>query len=108
MKARPYKIVDGCEIECSPQEATLIKIKVPCPVKHRSIPVILNGQRSGTPCWTWNGDVDRPTLMPSVRTSYYKPSGEYICHSWITDGRVQFLTDSTHANAGKTLDLMEV
>lgn len=84
------------------------------------------------PVWGFNGNLDAPTFTPSVlnRSGHYakgldKPdpagcacnfSERYpdaepwqwpcgICHSFITDGRVQFLGDCTHAFAGKTVDL---
>jgi hypothetical protein len=31
-----------------------------------------------------------------------------VCHSFVTDGRIQFLTDSNHALAGQTVDLPDV
>lgn len=31
----------------------------------------------------------------------------YLCHSFVTDGRIQFLSDSTHDLAGQTVDLPE-
>lgn len=107
MKAKPFKIVDGIVVECQASEAEFIHLKIPCPIKYRQIPVILSGKREGTPSWTWNGDVDKPTLRPSIRTTCDHRSGGIICHSWITNGQVDFLTDSTHANSGKTLDLMD-
>lgn len=75
--------------------------------------------------WTFNGDFERPTLSPSVlvTTGHYidvkhcwckfneehpeAPSGFTCsrCHSFVRDGRIQFLADSTHALAGKTVDL---
>ncbi|MNJ76318.1 hypothetical protein D3C77_735750 [compost metagenome] len=30
-----------------------------------------------------------------------------VCHSFVTDGRSQYLTDCTHALAGQTVDLPE-
>lgn len=30
-----------------------------------------------------------------------------ICHSFITDGEIQFLNDCTHKLAGHTVDLLE-
>jgi hypothetical protein len=83
--------------------------------------------------WGWNGDADRPTFTPSVLVT----SGHFIasqagkrcwcdynreqiaagkdpahfecgiCHSFVTDGRIQFLADSTHKLAGQTVDLPE-
>ena len=73
------------------------------------------------PVWTWNYDLDRPTLTPSVLVTGTQPmtgaehtrimAGEKItprplrCHSFITNGRIQFLADCTHALAGQTVDL---
>ncbi|MDP1925783.1 MAG: DUF6527 family protein [Thiobacillus sp.] len=82
---------------------------------------------SGTgPRWRWNGNVDKPTFSPSVLvtwTQWVPPatdpetlkkidSGEIVqreeprvCHSFVTDGRIQFLGDCTHHLAGQTVDL---
>jgi hypothetical protein len=80
--------------------------------------------------WGWNGDVNKPTFTPSVlvRTGHYaydtppekcwctynaehpdNPSGYtcQVCHSFVTNGRIQFLSDCTHALAGQTVDLPE-
>lgn len=74
--------------------------------------------RVGT--WTWNGDLDLPTFSPSVLVKGYgyphgidpapgevqKP-GPTVCHSFVADGRIQFLGDCTHWLAGQTVDLPE-
>lgn len=87
--------------------------------------------------WGWNGDVDRPTFTPSVlvRTGHHVPDFAdrfpagaekscwctynaenpddtdkiecTICHSFVTDGMIQFLGDSTHALAGQTVPLAD-
>ena len=82
-----------------------------------------NGSR-----WGWNGSADKPTFTPSilVTSGHYSrwhkpgapcwcstkhPSGDDwgfgcgICHSFVTDGRIQFLSDCTHALAGQTVEL---
>lgn len=51
--------------------------------------------------WTWNGDSDKPTLQPSILVTL--DIGH--CHSFVTDGQIQFLPDSTHALAGHTVEL---
>lgn len=61
-------------------------------------------------CWGWNGNLDRPTFTPSVLVRYGNsepgPLGvRAVCHSFVTDGRIQYLSDSTHALAGQTVDL---
>lgn len=87
------------------------------------------------PRWGWNGDAERPTFTPSVLVrGVASPSGaewmteaeeaEYdalfatggrdavfasrfgtVCHSFVIDGRIQFLGDCTHAFAGQTVEL---
>ncbi len=72
--------------------------------------------------WTFNGDLERPTFTPSVLVGgvqwgnddgFYKPNhavpagGRIVCHSFVTDGRIQFLGDCTHHLAGQTVDLPE-
>lgn len=83
--------------------------------------------------WAGPGDVDRPTFSPSIlvrsghHASHYKagdncwctyyaenppPPSERrfecaICHSFVTDGRIQFLGDCTHKLAGQTVELPE-
>lgn len=69
----------------------------------------------GPQAWGWNGDGDRPTFTPSVLVTHEAKPGaseefkewrtERRCHSFITDGRIQFLSDCTHELAGQTVDL---
>ncbi len=75
------------------------------------------------PRWGWNGNIDLPTFTPSVLVRYRHPKGysndnpaplgwkgEYvddICHSFVTNGRIQFLSDCTHHLIGQTVDLPE-
>lgn len=80
---------------------------------------------SQRPVWGFNGNGDAPTFTPSVLVTSHTWSppvtpenlGEWkrqpwkqvkvptICHSFVTDGRIQFLADCTHALAGQTVDL---
>lgn len=59
--------------------------------------------------WTFNGDMEQPTFSPSLLVTGYlnaeNPDG--VCHSYITDGKIQYLSDSTHKLAGQTIDLPE-
>jgi hypothetical protein len=78
--------------------------------------------------WTWNGDLERPTFTPSVlvhavqwpesegpstgdtrraRHPGVAAGAQTICHSFVTDGRIQFLGDCTHVLASQTVDLPE-
>ena len=79
--------------------------------------------------WTYNENPDKPTFRPSVlytsqrlklhgaelsafmyeRTLVEpKPPIEYVptvCHSFVTDGMIQFLDDCTHDLKGQTVEL---
>lgn len=63
------------------------------------------------PNWSWNGSLDKPTFTPSVLVTYDGPDAGQngappaVCHSFVTDGRIQFLSDCTHHLAGQTTDL---
>lgn len=53
--------------------------------------------------WTWNGSLDKPTFTPSLLVAKDTPTSR--CHSFVTDGRIQFLSDCHHKLAGQTVDL---
>ena len=83
--------------------------------------------------WQFNGDLDKPTLSPSilVRSGHYTrepavpgecycdyherfPDKEpppwkcYCCHSFVTDGNIFYCPDTTHALAGQTVPLPDL
>lgn len=60
-------------------------------------------------CWEYNGDINKPTLKPSIKIEYtYGETHEYdCCHSVITDGQIKFEPDSTHHLSGRTIELPE-
>lgn len=93
-----------------------------------------HGIQTGTgdgPRWSWNSDLDKPTFQPSIlvrftkltekgkqqydewrKNGYPEVDGKFdsdpvVCHSFVTDGRIQFLSDCTHELAGQTVDLPE-
>lgn len=87
-------------------------------------PVVARKPGSIGPTWHWNGDVEKPTISPSLlvrgthtltpdecdrlmRGEHVEPR-DYVCHSFIRDGRIEFLSDCTHALAGTTVDLSEI
>ncbi|MCQ0032574.1 DUF6527 family protein [Burkholderia glumae] len=78
----------------------------PCGDLHVIYPVGCAAQHPAR--WQWNGSLDAPTFTPSLRVAYDLPGGaECVCHSFITDGRIQFCADSTHPLAGQTVDIPE-
>lgn len=57
--------------------------------------------------WRFNGSAEHPTFHPSVAVRFPWKGKEVICHSFVTDGRIQYLGDSTHEYAGQTIELPE-
>lgn len=53
--------------------------------------------------WTFNGNFESPTFTPSMLVNKDNPKSR--CHSFVTDGRIQFLNDCHHELAGKTVEL---
>ncbi|MCU1736238.1 MULTISPECIES: DUF6527 family protein [unclassified Pseudomonas] len=73
------------------------------------------------PRWGYNGNPNAPTFTPSVLAKGVQQVTDeehatlmagghveprpFVCHSFITDGRIQFLGDSSNHLAGQTVDL---
>lgn len=71
--------------------------------------------------WGWDGNVERPTVNPSIlvsgvqwetSSSFHKPrhrvsaGAPVCCHSYLRAGRWEFLSDSTHELAGQTVEMV--
>lgn len=74
---------------------------------------------TGPKAWGFNHNEDLPTFTPSILVHEAKagPDATLVapgtvlsprCHSFVTDGRIQFLSDCGHALAGQTVDLPDV
>lgn len=53
--------------------------------------------------WTWNGSLDAPTFTPSLLCNQHDSCSR--CHSFVTNGKIQFLSDCWHRLAGQTVDI---
>ncbi len=64
----------------------------------------------GPQAWGFNNSADKPTFTPSLLSYYEGPGGEKakVCHSFITDGKIQFLGDCYHDLKNQTIDLPEI
>jgi hypothetical protein len=82
------------------------------PNGYHRLPVIIKGSRDkqNRVVWSWNGDLDKPTLKPSISTKHGRGDNgkQEIAHCWLNDGRTQFLSDSTIPNKNKTVDLIDM
>ena len=81
-------------------------------------------EKGKRPCWGYNDNPDAPTFTPSILVKATErldddeiariQAGEKIepikvvCHSFVTDGMIRFLTDCTHAMAGQTVPLPDL
>ena len=101
MKAKPYRLAATEYTPCEPSEATHVELHMPGPLDFRMIPVGPGLE----PRWDWSGDTESPTLSPSILT---RGGRSHICHSFVRNGKVEFLSDCTHEFAGQTVDLLEV
>jgi hypothetical protein len=70
------------------------------------------GKQSNGASWSFEGTLDKPTYWPSQLTKFETgPEGErreHVCHTFIRDGVIQFLDDSTHVLAGQAVPLPPV
>lgn len=69
---------------------------------------------SGHCAWSFNGSEEAPTFSPSILV-YPRDflDGTVVrqtprCHSFVRDGRIEYLGDCTHALAGQTVELPEI
>lgn len=73
--------------------------------------------------WSFNGDYFNPTFSPSILVrgvqrvtdeeaerilngERIKPK-QFVCHSFVKNGEIQYLDDCTHSFAGKTIKLKD-
>ncbi len=75
--------------------------------------------------WSFNGDMEKPTFAPSLlitqetwtppvtpenieqwrKQPWTQTKTSSVCHSFIRNGMIEFLSDCTHALAGKTVPM---
>lgn len=58
--------------------------------------------------WGFNGDMNKPTFSPSILVLYPYAGEDRVCHSFVRDGKIQFLNDCTHQLKGQTVELPEI
>ena len=73
------------------------------------------------PVWKMSGSGDSLTFSPSIKVTYRHPKGysdenpapmdyegpyvDDICHSFVKEGRIQFLNDCSHSLKNQTVNL---
>lgn len=88
------------------EEGTLVSYDFRCPACQDIHTITTQG---GKITWHWDGDVDAPTVTPSVIARYISPIPEEfpdkVCHFFVRRGRIEYCGDCTHAFAGQTVDM---
>lgn len=58
-----------------------------------------------SPSWTWDGNLEAPTLTPSILTGR---GSDRVCHSFLTAGVFNFLGDCTHSMANQQVPMPDL
>lgn len=59
--------------------------------------------------WNWNGDLEKPTLTPSIFVNRGRECPElHACHSYLTDGKINYLSDCSHGLAGQIVEVEDL
>jgi hypothetical protein len=61
-----------------------------------------------SPSWTWDGNLDAPTIEPSILTNGREGSIHPRCHSFLRAGVFEFLSDCEHAMAGQRVPMPDL
>ena len=58
--------------------------------------------------WNFNKNFEFPTFTPSILVTCGNSKVNKVCHSFVTDGKIQFLGDCTHDLKNQTVYLPEI
>ena len=58
--------------------------------------------------WQFNNDLNKPTVSPSILVHWVNKGKDFICHSFINNGNIQYLGDCTHELRNTTIELPEI
>jgi hypothetical protein len=107
IKAKPVIRKDGDWVLSDKDNATHIILHFPFKeyaLKVRVLPVQTKGTRVDSRNWSWNGDIENPTLKPSIKTVFK----DIVCHSFVNGGIISFLGDCTHNMVNTKETLVEI
>lgn len=60
-----------------------------------------HGVNIGPAGWRWNGRPESPTFEPSLLSV----AGDLRCHCFVRDGRIEYLSDSSHDMKAQTVSI---
>lgn len=82
-----------------------------CPgCKNHHAPFVKPYQAPNGSSWQFNGDLEKPTFSPSILTKVERPdkTKTMICHLFVREGQIEYLSDCTHDLSGQTVDMSDV
>lgn len=100
------KFKRSCDSWCDRQGESYSYICLGCDQTH--LVYVQPCDRKNIHVWKFNGDIETPTLSPSVvfEIKFAIPEKPNIkCHHFIRDGKIQYLNDCTHKYAGQIIDI---
>ncbi len=84
-----------------------------CGHSHVYITSWRTGASRQEPVWEFNGNLESPTFKPSLLYNgnpdpKFQNPAVPRCHLYVTNGQIQYLSDCSHALAGKTIPMEDV
>lgn len=58
-----------------------------------------------SPVWGFDGNMQSPTFSPSLVCAIDRSKAK-VCHLYVRNGQIEFLSDSHHELAGKTVPMV--
>lgn len=68
----------------------------------------VNAPNIGKPAWDFDGNLDAPTLSPSILTRSKIGDKDVVCHSFLKAGVFAFLGDCTHSLANQHVPMPDL
>lgn len=72
---------------------------------HTGILMIPVNTDAKSPSWHFDGNVNFPTLTPSIITT---DGDGHVCHAFLKEGVMEFLSDSTHSLANSSVPIPDL
>lgn len=91
----------------SEDESTIVGYMFYCPgCKSHHAPYVKPHKNPMGASWSFNGDIESPTFNPSILTRVEREDkSPFICHLFVVNGELQYLSDCTHSLAGKNIPM---
>lgn len=67
-----------------------------CPGCNNNLHMLPVNTTKKSPSWEWDGNLEAPTLSPSILTKWGKEPKLFVCHSFLKAGVFEYLADCTH------------